>query len=140
MVELELTEIVELLNKAAAGELQASIQYVWQHVVVKGMTSPEVADLLRKIAIEEMKHYEKIAERIDYLGGSPTVQPDPIARSRTNVEMLKDDIKAEEDAIRLYRNIVETAIAAKDYATAELFEDLLSDEEGHHHAFLTLLE
>ena len=135
-----MSEITELLNKAAAGELQAVLQYMWQHVMVKGLTSPQVGGVLRSTSIDEMKHYEKIAERLDYLRAVPTTQPDPIAHSTTTKAMLKDDIKAEEDAIKLYKHIIEVAIEAKDYATAEMFEDILADEEEHHHAFLTLME
>ncbi len=84
-----MSKITDLLNKAAAGELQAVIQYMWQHVMVRGLTSPQVADVLRSTAIEEMKHYEKIAERLDYLGAVPTTQPDPIVRSKSTKAMLE---------------------------------------------------
>ena len=133
-----MSEIIQLLNKAAAGELQASIQYMWQHVVVHGLESPQVADVLKDTAIEEMKHYEKIAERLDYLGAIPTTQPDPIVHSKSTAQMLKDDIKAETDAIKLYKHIIEVATKEKDYATKDLFEDIEADEEEHHHTFLTI--
>ena len=135
-----MTKIADLLNKAVAGELQATVQYIWQHVMIRGMTSPEVGELLRKTAIDEMCHFEKIAERIDYLGGVPTTQPEPIVQSRTNVKMVRDDIKAEESAIKLYKSTIEAALEAKDYTTGELFEEILAAEEGQHHAFLALLE
>ena len=134
-----MAKIVDLLNEAAAGELQAIIQYMWQHVMVTGMNSPQVGDLLRKTAIGEMKHYEKIAERIDYLGGVPTTQPAPVKTSKGNVQMLKDDVQAEEEAIAMYRNIIEVAMREKDYTTMELFEDILAEEEEHHYNFKTLL-
>jgi bacterioferritin len=135
-----LTEITDLLNKAAAGELQAVIQYIWQHVMIRGLTSTQIAEVMRSTSIEEMKHYEKIAERLDYLGAVPTTVPDPIAHSTATKAMIKDDIKAEMDAIKLYKHILEVAMKAKDYATAELFEDILADEEEHHYRFRTLLE
>jgi bacterioferritin len=87
-----------------------------------------------------MKHYEKIAERLDYLGAVPTTEPDPIAHSRTTKAMIKDDVKAEETTIKLYKRIIDVAVKAKDHATAELFEDIEADEEEHHHVFLALLE
>ncbi len=135
-----MTEITDLLNKAAAGELQAILQYMWQHVMIRGLTSTQIGEVLRGTSIDEMKHYEKIAERLDYLGAVPTTVPDPIAHSKATKAMLKDDIKAEEGAIKLYKHILEVAVKAKDYATAELFEDILADEEEHHHLFLTLME
>ena len=132
-------EIVDLLNEAAARELQVCIQYMWQHVMVTGMSSPEVGEVLKKTAVEEMKHYEKIVERIDYLGGVPTTRPAPVKTSKTNVQMLKDDVAAEQEAITMYRNIIEVAMRAKDYTTMELFEDILADEEEHDYNFKTLL-
>jgi bacterioferritin len=139
-LRVKLSDLTELLNKAAAGELQAAIQYMWQHVMAHGLDSANLADVLRDTAIEEMKHYEKIAERLDYLGAVPTTQPDPISHSNSTKQILKDDIRAEEDAIKLYKHILEVAMKAKDYATAELFEDIEADEEDHHHTFLTLLK
>jgi len=77
-----------MLNKAIAGELQAIIQYMWQHVQWKGVEHYAVIDGIEKVAMEEMKHAEKIAERLWYLGAKPTIQPSPIFRqhARRDVE------------------------------------------------------
>lgn len=129
----------ELLNQAIARELQVSIQYMWQHVVAKGLCSPAVRDIFKKIAITEMKHAEAIAERLDYLGGKPTTQPAPITVGETLEEMIRIDLKAEEEAIALYRQIIEQAVSENDYVTEDLFRSILADEEEHHNEFQSLL-
>ncbi|MCS7187192.1 MAG: ferritin-like domain-containing protein [Armatimonadetes bacterium] len=129
----------ELLNQAIARELQVSIQYMWQHVLGKGLCSPAVRDIFKKIAITEMKHAEEIAERLDYLGGKPTTQPAPITVGETLEEMIRIDIKAEEEAIALYKQIIEQATSEGDHVTEDLFRSILADEEEHHSEFLALL-
>jgi bacterioferritin len=70
-------KLLEMLNKAIARELQVVIQYMWQHVQWSGIKGFAVQDEIEKIAITEMKHAEKIAERLFYLGGIPTTKPEP---------------------------------------------------------------
>jgi len=71
--------------------------------------------------VEEMKHAEMIAERLFYLGGRPTTKPDPIFVGENLEEMLEQDKKDEEVAVKLYRQIIELAEKEKDVAdiTAE---------------------
>jgi bacterioferritin len=133
-------ELLDLLNKAIARELQVSIQYMWQHVLWKGVKGFAVKEELRSIAITEMKHAESIAERLVYLGGTPTTKPDPIFVGETLKEMLEQDKNNEETAIQLYKQINEIAQKEGDVTTARLFRQILEDEEEHHDTFLTLLE
>ena len=128
----------DLLNQAIAREIQVSIQYIWQHIRATGIESLEFADRIKGIAIQEMKHAEDIAERLDYLGGDPTTQPAPIKVGKTLEEMIKNDIEAEEEAIRLYREIIKTAMEEGDYVTERLFKQILQDEERHHDEFLKM--
>jgi len=133
-------ELLELLNKGIAGELQASIQYMWQHVQWSGVKGFAVQEELKNIAIAEMKHAEAIAERLYYLGEKPTTKPAPIFVGETLKEMLEADVKAEEGALVLYRQIIELARKEKDETTNRLFRQILADEEDHHDTFTTLLE
>jgi bacterioferritin len=133
-------ELLELLNQAIARELQVSIQYMWQHILWKGVQGFAVKDELEKIAITEMKHAEAIAERLVYLGGKPTTQPTPITIGENLREMLEQDKMAEEWAIELYKRIIEKAQEERDYTTAHLFRSILNDEEEHHDTFTSLLE
>lgn len=133
-------ELLDLLNQAIAREIQVSVQYMWQHVLWKGVKGFAVKDAFKKIAIEEMKHAEAIAERLNYLGGIPTTKPTPIFIGKTLKEMLVTDVKDEETAITMYKKIIEVARNQGDETTAFLFEGILSSEEDHHDTFTTLLE
>jgi bacterioferritin len=99
-----------------------------------------VGGVFKGIAIAEMKHAEAIAERLDYLGGVPTTKPTPIAVGKTARDMLQINKKAEEDAIKLYKEIISVASKEGDVVTRKLFESILSEEEEHHNTFSTLLE
>ena len=121
-------------------ELQVSIQYMWQHVRIYGMYSESIGGALKEIAIAEMKHAEEIAERLDYLGGEPTTKPAPITVGKTPEEMLEIDKKAEEGAIKFYKEIIKQAKEEGDIVTRTLFEGILGDEEDHHNVFSGFLE
>ncbi len=133
-------ELLEMLDEAVARELQVSIQYMWQHIMWKGVKGLIVKDMLKKIAIEEMKHAEIIAERLSYFGVTPTTQPAPIVVGDTFEEMMKQDIKDEEYAIDLYRRIIRKAQDEDDYGTVHMFKNILIDEEEHLDFFRGVLE
>ena len=130
----------EMLNNAIAREIQVSIQYMWQHVQVVGVKGIAVQDQFQKTAIAEMKHAEKIAERLWYLEGTPTTKPAPIKVGESLKEFLELDVKAEEEAITMYKEIIETAQKEGDVTTAFIFKEILEDEEEHHDLFTTMLE
>ena len=133
-------ELLELLNKAIAREIGVSIQYMWQHVMAMGVKSPEITDIFEDIAVVEMKHAEKIAERLFYLGGTPTTKPTPINVGDSLKEMIEFDLKAEDEAIELYTDIIKVADGEEDFTTRLLFEEILSEEEEHKHTFSILLK
>jgi bacterioferritin len=133
-------QLLDFLNEAIAREIQVSIQYMWQHVMVRGINAESVGNVFKVIAITEMKHAEEIAERLDYLGGVPTTKPTLIDVGKSLKEMLQIDRKVEEDAIKLYKEIVALAAKEADIVTKRLFQKILADEEGHHNTFNTLLE
>ena len=133
-------ELLDLMNDAIAREIQVAIQYMWQHVQWGGVRGFAVQDELQKIAVAEMKHAEAIAERLYYLGGIPTTKPTPIFVGKTLKEMIQQNVKDEEGAIILYKQIVDKAKAEKDETTNHLFRDILEQEEDHHDTFTTLLE
>ena len=133
-------ELLDLLNQAIAREMQVAIQYMWQYVLWKGPKAFAIKEELEKIAITEMKHAEEIAERLAYLGGTPTTQPAPIFVGKTFEEMVRQDVKDGGAAIELYRRIIEVAEKERDITTVELFKGILKDEEEHHDFFKSLLE
>ena len=133
-------ELLELLNKGIAREIQVSVQYMWQHVQWAGVAHFSVKDELKKIAVSEMKHAEAIAERLFYLGGVPTTKPEPIFVGKTLKEMLAKDMKDEDDAVKLYKKTILLAEKEGDITTAQIFKKILQDEEDHHDFFQSVLE
>jgi bacterioferritin len=133
-------ELKEMLNQAIAREIQVSIQYMWQHVEVVGAKGVAVQGKFQEVAIAEMKHAEKIAERLWYLGGTPTTKPTPIEVGKSLKEFLELDAKAEVEAIEMYKKIIEMALKEGDVTTAHMFREILEDQEEHHDLFTTMLE
>ena len=132
-------KLMNMMNKAIAREIQVSIQYMWQHVLWKGIDGFAVKDELKSIAIVEMKHAEEIAERLAYFGGTPTTKPEPIFVGKNLKQMLRQDLKDEQGAIKLYNEIIEQAKKEKDHTTAQVFRKILADEEDHLDTFSGLL-
>jgi bacterioferritin len=92
----------------------------------------KLAGKLKEIGIAEMKHADKLAQRILYLKGEPTSKPDALAKKGQEIaEMLKTDIGLESEALRMYNEASVTCAAEKDQISKQLFEELLKDEEGH---------
>jgi len=133
-------ELKALLDAAVAREIQVSIQYMWQHVQVMGVKAVAVQDKFKETAIDEMKHAEKIAERLWYLGGTPTTKPTQITVGKTLKEFLELDTQAEVEAVEMYRQIIQLATKEGDVTTAFMFKEILEDEEEHHDLFTTMLE
>ena len=140
MMHMASKELLEKMNTAIAMEMQVAIQYMWQHVQWSGVKGFAVKGELRSFAIEEMKHAEMIAERLFYLGQKPTTKPTPIFVGEKLKDMLAQDKKDEEGAIKLYKETLELAWKEGDQTTHKLIRGILSDEEEHHDTFVSLLE
>lgn len=132
-------KLLELLNKGIALELNVSIKYLWQHILVKGIEGAVVENLFRDIAITEMKHAEALAERLAFLNGVPPNKFEPVHVGISLEEMLKEDVQAEEEAISLYKQAIQVASKEGDFGTVKLLEDVLSSEEKHLDKFSKLL-
>jgi bacterioferritin len=138
-------DYIELLNKAVEREIQVSLQYILQHAKMEKLvrrTIPEnilldkttydaVGKFLREIAVQEMKHAASIMERIYYLGGKATTKSGKPTIGDGLSEFAKLGEKAEEEALVLYRQIIDTSGKMGDWETRELFEKIYGEEEGH---------
>ena len=80
---------------------------MWQHVLWNGPLAFAVKDEFKKIAIEEMKHAEAIAERLSYLGGKPTTKPSAIIVGDDLKAMLEQDKKDEEEHLDPFASLLE---------------------------------
>jgi len=132
--------LLDVLNQSIARELQVSVQYMWHHVMAVGLPSPAIKEIFKSIAIDEMKHLESFAERLDQLGGVPTAQPDPIVVGGDLKKMIQDDVKAEQEALDLYRKGIKLSVELDDPVSRRLFEDILAQEEEHFKTFSDMLE
>jgi bacterioferritin len=139
-IKLTSQKLLDWLNKAIARELQVSVQYMWQHIQWAGVEHYAVSGQFKSIAIEEMKHAEKIAERLWYLGGVPTTKPTAIVVGGELWAMIDNDVKAEVEAIDMYKTIIKVAEAEGDITTAFIFREILEDEEDHHDFFISTKE
>ena len=126
------SEVVELLNSVLTAELTAINQY-FLHAKMQGNWGYErLAHHTREESIDEMKHADKVMDRILFLDGHPNVQRlNPIVTGATVEEQLRADLQVEYDAVeRLNAGIGKCAKVA-DNGSRELLEDILVDEEEH---------
>jgi bacterioferritin len=136
---LESKQLLEMLTKIIALELNLSIKYMWQRILAKGVEGAVVENLFRDIASTKMKHAEALAERLAFLDGVPPSNIEPVHVGVTFVEMLKVDEQAEEEAISLYKQAIQVAAKEGDFGTKRLLEDILITEEKNLDKFSKLL-
>ena len=133
--------VIDYLNKALRHELTAVSQYWLHYRLQDDWGLGRMAKKSREESIEEMEHADKLIARILFLGGHPNLQKlDPLRIGQTPKETLECDLAAEVDARALYKEAREACDAAGDYVSMKLFEDLMSDEEGHIDFLETQLE
>ena len=129
-------KIIDLLNKARSRELTAISQYMAQHYELEDSDFGKLASKFKEIGIAEMKHAEKLAERILFLKGEPTSKPDGVAKKGQKIpEMLTTNMALESAAMKMYNEAAMVCAAEKDQISKELFEELLKDEEDHFNYF-----
>jgi bacterioferritin len=132
-------ELVKLLNEDLSREYQAIIAYVVYSQVLKGAEFMNVAGELEKHAAEELSHALIISNQIDYLGGMPSVQPQPVRTSEKAREMLRFDLENESETIRNYRQRIRQCEQLEEYAMAEHIREILMDEQDHLISLATAL-
>jgi bacterioferritin len=125
-------KIIELLNEVLTAELTAINQYIVHSEMCENWGYKRLGEVVRKQAIDEMKHAEKLIERILYLEGLPNVQRlGKIKIGQTVPEQLKLDWGLEDEAIKRLNEALPLVVELKDGGTRELLEDILVDEEEH---------
>jgi len=125
-------KVIDLLNAARSRELHAITQYMAQHYELEDQEFGKLATKFKEIGIQEMKHAEKLAERILFLKGEPTSKPDGIAKKGQEIiEMLKTNMALEAEAIKMYNDASVVCAAEKDHISKGIFEELLKEEEEH---------
>ena len=132
-------KMIEALNKDRADELSAIVQYMKHHYEMEGIESPKIIDLAKDIAKDEMRHAEKLGERINYLGGIPTKNISSVIEGGDINKMVENDLAKENGAIKQYKEHIKLAVEEEDFTTRLMLEEILKDEEGHANTWETVL-
>lgn len=143
----DLKRVIEVLNTSLATELVCVLRYKAHYFGAKGLNAEPVAAEFLEHAGEEQVHADRLAERINQLGGTPDMDPDTLmARAQTQyntpddlLEMIKEDLIAERIVIQAYTEAIGW-LGHKDPTTRRIFEDILAEEEEHADDMLTLLQ
>ncbi|HYM09870.1 MAG TPA: bacterioferritin, partial [Bryobacterales bacterium] len=125
-------KVLKCLNESLKAELTAINQYFLHASMCKNWGYERMAKKQREESIGEMKHAELLINRILFLEGVPNMTDlYPIKVGKSVKEQLENDLKLELDAQAQLNGAIETAVAAGDNASRELFEEILTDEEEH---------
>lgn len=125
-------KVIERLNEALFLELGAINQYWLHYRLLDDWGYAKLAAKERAESIEEMEHADTIVARILFLEGHPNMQTlAPLRIGQTIKEVLEADLAGEYDARASYAKSRDICREEGDYVSMQLFEGLLSDEEGH---------
>jgi bacterioferritin len=125
-------DVIAILNEQLTAELTAINQY-WLHYKLQENNGwVKLAKHTRHESIEEMQHADKLAERIIFLDGLPNFQKlSPLRIGQTVTEMFECDMKVELEAVERLRRGIRLMRDRDDVTSANLFEEILEDEEEH---------
>src|SRR5690606_3415019 len=125
-------QVSDYLNTALTPELPAINQYWLPYRVLTNWGIEKLAEYERHESIDEMKHADKLADRVLFLEGLPNFQAiHKLKVGETVEEILKADLALELEAIPLLKDAIQHCESVRDYTSRELFEDILESEEGH---------
>lgn len=124
--------IIEGLNQALTIELTAINQYFCQSKMCKNWGYTKLAAKHYSESIGEMKHAEKLIDRILFLEGIPEIARYDVIRVGSDVpEQFKNDLNLETRGVHAYNNLIDLCCQLKDHGTREIIEPILSDSEEH---------
>ncbi len=125
-------KLIEKLNMLLADELTAISQYMVHSEMAANWGYDKLHEHFEKRAIDEMKHAEKLIGRIIFLEGMPTVSKLKDMHIGAEIpKQLQNDHNAEFGAIQAYNEVIKLAGDVNDFATREILEDILKDEDRH---------
>ena len=124
--------VIEFLNEQLTAELTAINQYFLHGKMQENLGWVKIAKHTRAEALDEMRHAEVLTDRILFLDGLPNYQRLFALRiGRTISQMLESDMAVEVEAVDRLRRGIEYMRSIGDVTSANIFEDILSDEEEH---------
>jgi len=125
-------KLIETLNSLLADELTAINQYMVHAEMCESWGYEKLAKVIEQRAIQEMRHAEKLIQRVIFLEGRPIVSELRKINIGEDVpKMFAHDHKSEFDAIKAYNEAIKLAGEVNDYATREVLESILQDEDKH---------
>ncbi len=125
-------KLIDALNGLLADELTAINQYMVHSEMDENWGYTQLKKMVRGRAIVEMKHAEKLIERILFLEGRPMVGSlNKINIGQDVAKQLANDLNSELTAVKSYNKAIKLAQDAADNATREILEGILKDEDGH---------
>ena len=126
------TKVIEFLNEALKNELTAINQYWLHYRMLDNWGVAKLAEFERHESIDEMKHADKLAERIFFLDGLPNFQLlGRLKIGETVEEVLKADLELEYEALPMLKDAIEYCESVRDYVSRDLFAEILESEEDH---------
>ena len=125
-------KVLKLLNEALKNELTATNQYWLHYRLLDNWGVHKLAEFERSESIDEMKHADKLSERILFLDGLPNFQLLGRLHIGENVEeILKADLELEMEALTQLRGAIQHCEKVRDYGSRDLFSEILDNEESH---------
>ncbi|MEN3009396.1 MAG: bacterioferritin [Candidatus Bipolaricaulaceae bacterium] len=125
-------KIIEALNERISEELAAVLQYMVHAELCENWGYKKLAEAIEKRALVEMRHWEKLVQRIIFLEGEPLVTKVAPVHIAADVEKIhRNDLEAEYGAQRAYNETIKLAAELGDNGTKVLLEAILKDEEDH---------
>ena len=125
-------QVIQNLNETLKNELTAVNQYWLVYRMLDNWGVKRLAEFERHESIDEMKHADRLAERILFLDGLPNFQMLGRLRIGESVEeVLKADLELEREALVQLRGAIEYCETKRDYVSRDLFTDILESEESH---------
>jgi bacterioferritin len=134
-------KVIELLNKSLVNNLTAINQYFLHARMYKNWGFVELNEKVYHASIDQMKHADRLIERILFLEGLPNLQDiGKLLIGESPEEMLKCDLKLEQEAIPQLRDAIAYCEEIKDYISREIFKHILENQEEHLDWLETQLE
>ena len=125
-------KVIDFLNEALKNELTAVNQYWLHYRLLDNWGVARLAEFERHESIDEMKHADRLAERILFLDGLPNFQA--LGRLRigeTVEEILHADLAVEHEAVPQLKEAIAYCESVRDFVSPDMFADILSNEEDH---------
>src|SRR5580658_2065093 len=137
----DVERVITVLNQVVATEMVCYLRYTQNAIVAQGIDREQVASMFRDHATEELGHFQRVADRVNQLGGSPDMNPATM-RERSSTDyatpgsdtdlqgMIRENLIAERIVIGAYAEIIRW-LGTADPTSRRLIEDILKEEEDH---------